>query len=223
MSLSHRVAASPHGPVPRRVQIWRQTEVCYDCSKQGAVISLSGSRDGVLDGPRDGTAGAAEPRVQPQVQLQLQVRRPGQAPASRKLRKISSQSVPEGKDALVLLHNGNHGDAAYFLAEDDAEDAEDDEDDDDEEEEDDDVDTEVAESTTGPRRNVPDGGWGWAVVAAAFFINMASDGISFSFGLLYIEFLRYFGESRSTTSWIGSLFMAVPMLTGPVASAMVDR
>ncbi|XP_034249176.1 monocarboxylate transporter 4-like [Thrips palmi] len=193
----------------------------FPLRKQGAVISLSGSRDGVLDGVRDGAADAAEPRAQPQAQLQqLQVRRLNQTPGSRKMRKISSQSVPEGKDALVLLHNGNHGDAAYFLAEDDAEEEDDDEDD--EDDEDDDVDTEVAEGAV-PRRKMPDGGWGWAVVAAAFFINMASDGISFSFGLLYIEFLRYFGESRSTTSWIGSLFMAVPMLTGPVASAMVDR
>lgn len=189
----------------------------FPLRKQGAVISLSGSRDGVLDGVldgvRDGAADAAEPRTQPQAR-RLQTT----AAAARKLRKISSQSVPEGKDALVLLHNGNHGDAAYFLAEDDAEEGDEEDDDDDEE---DDVVTEVAEA--GPRRKVPDGGWGWAVVAAAFFINMASDGISFSFGLLYIEFLRYFGESRSTTSWIGSLFMAVPMLTGPVASAMVDR
>lgn len=162
------------------------------CRKQGAVISLSSSRghDAERGGKRGGERGV------------------DRAACSR---KISSQSVPEGKDALVLLHNGNHGDA-YFLAEGD--------------EEEDDVDEEGIEAEDGGLGRPlggRDGGWGWAVVAAAFFINMASDGISFSFGLLYIEFLRYFGESRSSTSWIGSLFMAVPMLTGPVASAMVDR
>nr|CAD7256594.1 unnamed protein product [Timema shepardi] len=70
---------------------------------------------------------------------------------------------------------------------------------------------------------VPDGGWGWVVVAASFFISTIADGISFSFGLLYGEFLIHFGESKSTTAWIGSLFMAVPLLSGPIGSALVDR
>ncbi|KAB0793466.1 hypothetical protein PPYR_13086 [Photinus pyralis] len=70
---------------------------------------------------------------------------------------------------------------------------------------------------------IPDGGWGWVVVFASLIISMIADGISFSFGLLYIEFLYEFGASKSVTSWIGSLFMAVPLLTGPVMSALVDR
>lgn len=68
-----------------------------------------------------------------------------------------------------------------------------------------------------------DGGWGWCVVFASFLISMIGDGICFSFGLLYTEFLNEFGESKSVTSWIGSLFMAVPLLTGPIMSALVDR
>lgn len=70
---------------------------------------------------------------------------------------------------------------------------------------------------------IPDGGWGWIVVGASFIISMIADGISFSFGLLYIEFLDEFKESKSTTAWIGSLFIAVPLLSGPVMSALVDR
>ncbi|XP_075231590.1 monocarboxylate transporter 9-like [Lycorma delicatula] len=70
---------------------------------------------------------------------------------------------------------------------------------------------------------VPDGGWGWMVVLSSLIISMIADGISFSFGLLYIRFLKYFKESKSTTSWIGSLFMAVPLLSGPIGSALVDR
>ncbi|CAH0564857.1 unnamed protein product [Brassicogethes aeneus] len=70
---------------------------------------------------------------------------------------------------------------------------------------------------------IPDGGWGWWVVFAAFIINMVSDGVCLTFGLLYVEFLHEFGASNSATSWIGSLFMAVPLLAGPVMSAMVDR
>ncbi|PNF33024.1 hypothetical protein B7P43_G16380 [Cryptotermes secundus] len=70
---------------------------------------------------------------------------------------------------------------------------------------------------------IPDGGWGWVVVLASFIISMIADGISFSFGLLYIKFLEHFGESKSKTSWIGSLFMAVPLLSGPIGSSLVDR
>ncbi|XP_026729879.1 monocarboxylate transporter 14-like [Trichoplusia ni] len=70
---------------------------------------------------------------------------------------------------------------------------------------------------------IPDGGWGWVVVLSSFIISMIADGISFSFGLLYIEFLEEFEASKSTTAWIGSLFIAVPLLSGPVMSALVDR
>lgn len=61
---------------------------------------------------------------------------------------------------------------------------------------------------------IPDGGWGWLIVIACFIINMMSDGVSFTFGLLYIEFLHEFKASKSATSWIGSLFMALPLLAG---------
>lgn len=66
------------------------------------------------------------------------------------------------------------------------------------------------------KQQIPDGGWGWLVVIACFVINMMSDGVSFTFGLLYIEFLHEFNASKSATSWIGSLFMALPLLAGNV-------
>ncbi|XP_050298195.1 monocarboxylate transporter 14-like isoform X3 [Anthonomus grandis grandis] len=71
--------------------------------------------------------------------------------------------------------------------------------------------------------NIPDGGWGWVVVFASLILSMVADGISFSFGLLYTEFLIEFEASKSSTSWIGSLFMAVPLLFGPIMSALVDK
>lgn len=70
---------------------------------------------------------------------------------------------------------------------------------------------------------IPDGGWGWVVVVASAVISAIADGATFSFGLLFIEFLEEFGLSKSSTSWIGSLFLAVPLLTGTVMSALVDR
>ncbi|XP_025423795.1 monocarboxylate transporter 12-B-like isoform X2 [Sipha flava] len=87
--------------------------------------------------------------------------------------------------------------------------------------EDDDDGASTATITRKPK--IPDGGWGWMVVFASLMICLISDGISFSFGLLYIEFLKEFQESKSKTAWIGSLFMAVPLILGPVGSALVDK
>lgn len=73
------------------------------------------------------------------------------------------------------------------------------------------------------KHEIPDGGFGWVVVFASLAVSLIADGISFSFGLLYTEFLIYFGESKSTTAWVGSIFLAVPLLSGPVMSNLVDR
>lgn len=81
----------------------------------------------------------------------------------------------------------------------------------------------IAREAKRVKPKVPDGGWGWVVVLASLVISMVADGVSFSFGLLYIEFLHEFGASKSKTAWIGSLFMAVPLLSGPIMSALVDR
>lgn len=66
-------------------------------------------------------------------------------------------------------------------------------------------------------------GWGWVIVAASFIVNLIADGATFSFGVLYVELLDYFKESRSYTAWIGSLFMSIPLLSGPLASSLTDR
>jgi hypothetical protein len=69
----------------------------------------------------------------------------------------------------------------------------------------------------------PDGGYGWLIVFVSFLINMIADGITFSFGVYNSEFLKYFGDSKGKTAWISSIFMAVPLLSGPIASYLTDR
>ncbi|VVC86588.1 unnamed protein product, partial [Leptidea sinapis] len=86
-----------------------------------------------------------------------------------------------------------------------------------------DIENNLIEVPKANNSTIPDGGWGWVVVLSSFVISMIADGISFSFGLLYMEFLDEFKASKSTTAWIGSLFIAVPLLSGPVMSALVDR
>ncbi|KAK7078555.1 hypothetical protein SK128_024200 [Halocaridina rubra] len=72
-------------------------------------------------------------------------------------------------------------------------------------------------------RKAPDGGWGWVVVAASFMVHCIADGVTMSFGVLFVELLNYFEEGKSLTSWVGSLFMAIPLLAGPLASVLTDR
>ncbi|XP_013400924.1 monocarboxylate transporter 9-like [Lingula anatina] len=49
----------------------------------------------------------------------------------------------------------------------------------------------------------------WLVVLASFFIHFIVDGIIFSFGVFYITLLNEFEESKSATSWVGSIQIAV--------------
>jgi len=71
--------------------------------------------------------------------------------------------------------------------------------------------------------HAPDGGYGWVVVAASFLVNMIADGVTFSFGVLFDKLEEEFGESKAVTAGVVSLFHAVPLLSGPVASALTDR
>lgn len=70
---------------------------------------------------------------------------------------------------------------------------------------------------------IPDGGWGWVVVAASFLIATVADGLAFSYGLMHNEFVGFFKKSEAKTSLIGSLFISVPLIAGPIMSALVDR
>lgn len=70
---------------------------------------------------------------------------------------------------------------------------------------------------------IPDGGWGWVVVAASFLVATVADGLAFSYGLIHDRFVLHFKTSEAKTSLIGSLFISVPLIAGPIMSALVDR
>lgn len=82
---------------------------------------------------------------------------------------------------------------------------------------------EKAENLCSSQFTPPDGGWGWVVVFASFMISFIADGITHSFGILFVEFFEFFSASKSTTAWAGSLFFSLPLLTGPIASYFTDR
>ncbi|KAG7302534.1 hypothetical protein JYU34_012452 [Plutella xylostella] len=70
---------------------------------------------------------------------------------------------------------------------------------------------------------IPDGGWGWVVVVASFLIATVADGLAFSYGLVNQKLVEYFETKEAATSLIGSLFISVPLIAGPIMSALVDR
>lgn len=69
----------------------------------------------------------------------------------------------------------------------------------------------------------PDGGWGWMIILASFVVHLISDGTSFAFGVLYVEMLDQFQESSGMTSMIGSLYVSLPMIAGPIAGIIVEH
>lgn len=60
----------------------------------------------------------------------------------------------------------------------------------------------------------PDGGWGWMVVLASFIIHVIADGIVYSFGIFYMEFLEYYKSGKGETAWVGSLVPGVTLSVG---------
>ena len=48
-------------------------------------------------------------------------------------------------------------------------------------------------------RNVPDGGWGWCISAAAFTVQFIILGLQNNLGLIHREHLEHFGESNQET------------------------
>ncbi|EDV32768.1 monocarboxylate transporter 1 [Drosophila ananassae] len=74
-----------------------------------------------------------------------------------------------------------------------------------------------------PQPTPPDGGWGWVVVFGSFMIHIVTDGMTYSFGIFYNEFLDYFNEGKGYTAWIASIMVGVTFSSGPISSSFVNR
>ncbi|XP_069127222.1 monocarboxylate transporter 13-like [Argopecten irradians] len=71
--------------------------------------------------------------------------------------------------------------------------------------------------------HAPDGGWGWMVTFSSFVISLFVDGLSFTFGIFFPEFLTYFGESKGKTQLLHSLLWGTFFSLGPVVSILVNK
>lgn len=64
----------------------------------------------------------------------------------------------------------------------------------------------------------PDGGWGWVVVLSSFMIHVIADGVTYTFGIFYLEFLKYFQESKGKTAWIASIMVGTTFCIGELGA-----
>ncbi|XP_078060180.1 monocarboxylate transporter 14-like [Mustelus asterias] len=67
-----------------------------------------------------------------------------------------------------------------------------------------------------------DRGWAWMVILASFIMHVLVMGSQMALGILYVEWLEEFNQSRGLTAWIGSLAMGLSLIVGPFVSFFVD-
>jgi len=68
----------------------------------------------------------------------------------------------------------------------------------------------------------PDGGWGWAVVAAAFISNLIVGGICYMFGIIMPELLEHFQAGKGKTAFVGSMVPGTLSVVGKSISRHVQ-
>ncbi|XP_061863805.1 monocarboxylate transporter 7-like [Colius striatus] len=70
---------------------------------------------------------------------------------------------------------------------------------------------------------VPDGGWGWIIAFASFFVQALTDGFIKSFGIFFNDLMESFGETTSRISWIISICVFVQTFTAPLSAVLSNR
>ncbi|XP_051744103.1 solute carrier family 16 member 6b [Ctenopharyngodon idella] len=70
---------------------------------------------------------------------------------------------------------------------------------------------------------VPDGGWGWMVAAAFFFVEVFTYGIIKIFGIFLQDLMRDFNETNSSVSWVISICVFVMAFTAPLSTVMSNH
>ena len=66
----------------------------------------------------------------------------------------------------------------------------------------------------------PDGGWGWAVVAASFSANLILDGVCYTFGVIMPKLLEHFQAGKGKTALVGSMLPGCYLLVGKIITVL---
>ncbi|XP_044097733.1 monocarboxylate transporter 14 isoform X2 [Neovison vison] len=67
--------------------------------------------------------------------------------------------------------------------------------------------------TLKPHPNI-DSGWAWMVVLSSFFVHILIMGSQMALGVLNVEWLEEFHQSRGLTAWVSSLSMGITLIVG---------
>ncbi|CAF94431.1 unnamed protein product, partial [Tetraodon nigroviridis] len=70
---------------------------------------------------------------------------------------------------------------------------------------------------------VPDGGWGWAVAAAFFVVEICTYGILKGLGVFLQDLMEEFGESNSRVSWVISISAFIFTVTAPLSTLLSNH
>ncbi|XP_029789514.1 monocarboxylate transporter 14 [Suricata suricatta] len=75
--------------------------------------------------------------------------------------------------------------------------------------------------TLKPQPNI-DSGWAWMVVLASFFVHILVMGSQMALGVLNVEWLEEFHQSRGLTAWVSSLSMGITLIVGPFIGLFIN-
>ncbi|EGW03299.1 Monocarboxylate transporter 14 [Cricetulus griseus] len=67
-----------------------------------------------------------------------------------------------------------------------------------------------------------DGGWAWVMVLSSFFVHMLIMGSQMALGVLNVEWLEEFQQSRGLTAWVSSLSMGITLIVGPFIGLFIN-
>ncbi|RUS70218.1 hypothetical protein EGW08_022020 [Elysia chlorotica] len=71
--------------------------------------------------------------------------------------------------------------------------------------------------------SAPDGGYGWMIVFSSFFIHFMCNGLTLAMGVLCVSWYQEFDSTKTETSWVVSVNVAVMLAMGPFASGLAAR
>uniref|UniRef100_A0A8C5KCJ6 Solute carrier family 16 (monocarboxylic acid transporters), member 14 n=2 Tax=Jaculus jaculus TaxID=51337 RepID=A0A8C5KCJ6_JACJA len=67
-----------------------------------------------------------------------------------------------------------------------------------------------------------DGGWAWVMVLSSFFVHILIMGSQMALGVLNVEWLEEFHQSRGLTAWVSSLSMGITLIVGPFIGLFIN-
>ena len=62
--------------------------------------------------------------------------------------------------------------------------------------------------------DTPDQGYAWVVMTACFALQMLISSSFATFGILLVEYIEYFQQDKTVTSWIGAILLAAMGMMG---------